>query len=144
MKLFTIGFTKKTAEDFFSKLQANGVSRVIDIRINNTSQLAGFAKSADLAYFLKVIAGIDYIHIVDLAPTKELLQDYRKKRIGWAEYEKRFNQLIKQRQIERLEKQPFENAALLCSEHEPDQCHRRLVAEYLRDHWGDLEIVHII
>lgn len=145
MKVFTIGFTKKSAETFFTKIRSAGVSRIIDIRLNNTSQLAGFAKSDDLKYFLREICKIDYIHLPELAPTQEIMDEYKKHKGDWDLYEKRFIGLLASRQIEKsLSRKLFENACLLCSEDIPSHCHRRLVAEYLRDKWGDIQIEHII
>lgn len=133
VNLFTIGFTQKKAEQFFETLTKAGVKRVIDTRLNNVSQLAGFAKKPDLQYFLQKIGGIEYIHILDLAPTKDILDAYKKKEITWDSYEQKFNQLITQRQIERkLSIDIIDKSCLLCSELKPHNCHRRLVAEYLQ------------
>ncbi|MTJ07004.1 DUF488 family protein [Anabaena sp. UHCC 0204] len=132
--LFTIGFTQKKAEQFFEILIKSGVKRVIDTRLNNVSQLAGFAKKSDLQYFLQKIGGIEYIHILDLAPTKDILDAYKKKEITWDSYEQKFNQLISQRQIEKkLSIDIIDKSCLLCSELKPHNCHRRLVAEYLQN-----------
>ena len=129
VNLFTIGFTQKKAEQFFETLIKAGVKRVIDTRLNNVSQLAGFAKKSDLQYFLQKIGEIEYIHILDLAPTNA----YKKKEITWDSYEQKFNQLITQRQIERkLSIDIIDKSCLLCSELKPHNCHRRLVAEYLQ------------
>jgi len=144
MQVFTIGFTKKTAEDFFSRLGNAGVSRIADVRLNNVSQLAGFAKKDDLKYFAKAICGIDYMHLPSLAPEKGMLDEYKKKTHDWSAYEMRFNSLMKERQIEQtLSRQELEGACLLCSEDKPHNCHRRLVAEYLRNAWGDVDIIHL-
>jgi len=133
VNLFTIGFTQKKAEQFFETLTRAGVKRVIDTRLNNVSQLAGFAKKPDLQYFLQKICGIEYIHILDLAPTKDILDAYKKKEITWDSYEQKFNQLMTQRQIERkLSIDIIDKSCLLCSELKPHNCHRRLVAEYLQ------------
>ncbi|WP_028090894.1 DUF488 domain-containing protein [Dolichospermum circinale] len=133
VNLFTIGFTQKKAEQFFETLTKAGVKRVIDTRLNNVSQLAGFAKKTDLQYFLQKICGIEYIHILDLAPTKDILDAYKKKEITWDSYEQKFNQLMTQRQIERkLSIDIIDKSCLLCSELKPHNCHRRLVAEYLQ------------
>jgi uncharacterized protein (DUF488 family) len=133
VNLFTIGFTQKKAEQFFETLLKAGVKRVIDTRLNNASQLAGFTKKQDLEYLLRKIGGIEYIHILDLAPTKDILDEYKKKRINWAIYEERFNQLIIERQIEKKVSSDFlDEGCLLCSEAKPHNCHRRLVAEYLQ------------
>ena len=135
--LFTIGFAKKSARGFFARLREAGVKKVVDIRLNNVSQLAGFTKRDDLAYFLEAIDGIDYEHRPELAPTKEILDGYKKKRLTWAEYEERFCKLMTERQIERLlTPGDLNQACLLCSEPTADKCHRRLVAEYLKYRWG--------
>ena len=145
MKLFTIGFTKKTAEIFFGKLCDAGVKRVIDIRLNNVSQLAGFAKKDDLSYFLKTICAIEYVHVPELAPTQDILDGYKKNKGDWEVYEKKFIELMIKRAIEnKLSRELFDNACLLCSEEKPHHCHRRLVAEYLKDKWGNVEIEHIL
>lgn len=144
INLFTIGFTQKTAQQFFETLIQAGVQRVIDTRLNNISQLAGFAKRADLEYFLQKIGGIQYIHILDLAPTQDILDDYKKKKGEWATYERQFRQLIRDRQIEtKVSPELMDGACLLCSEPKPHHCHRRLVAEYLQQQWGTLEIHHL-
>jgi uncharacterized protein (DUF488 family) len=144
LRLFTIGFTKKSAEQFFTTLQKAGVRRVVDTRLNNNSQLAGFSKRDDLAYFLRSIAGIEYVHLLDLAPTQELLDRYKKGDRDWAAYERDFNELIKSRKVEEtVPPDLLHEACLLCSEHEPDHCHRRLVAEYLQRSWKDVTIVHL-
>lgn len=144
MKLFTIGFTKKSACRFFDLLRESGVKRILDVRINNGSQLAGFAKKDDLAYFLKEICGIDYVYLPSLAPTKELLREYRAGSVDWETYEKRFAELMRERRIEETtSKDVLSDGCLLCSEDQPHHCHRRLVAEYLNEHWGDIEIAHL-
>ncbi len=144
MKLSTIGFTKKSARRFFELLRASGVKRVVDVRLNNGSQLAGFAKRDDLAWFLDEICGIEYVHLPSLAPTADILGDYRKKRIGWGTCEDRFLELMRERRIEEtIPKKVLNGGCLLCSEDQPHHCHRRLVAEYLNAHWGDVEIEHL-
>ena len=144
LRLFTMGFTKKPAEVFFTRLSTAGVRRVIDIRLNNVSQLAGFAKRDDLRYFLRTICHIDYIHLPELAPTKEILDAYKKNKGDWSVYERDFMALLKVRRPDRaFPREEFNMGCLLCSEPEPDRCHRRLVAEYLKDRWGDVEVVHI-
>jgi uncharacterized protein (DUF488 family) len=144
MKVFTIGFTKKNAEQFFSRLKQPGLVRVIDARLNNVSQLAGFTKKDDLRFFLNRINGIDYVHRPDLAPTKDILDEYKKNGGDWATYERRFLDLMANRKIETtVPKELIDGACLLCSEPTPEHCHRRLVAEYLRSRWGDLEIKHL-
>jgi uncharacterized protein (DUF488 family) len=145
MKLFTIGFTKKSAESFFSKLQLANVSRLVDVRLNNVSQLAGFAKRDDLRYFLSAICHIDYVHLAELAPTQRLLDEFKKHKGDWNLYERQFIDLMMTRQIEdKVPRQLLEGACLLCSEDKPSHCHRRLVAEYLKGKWGDVQIEHII
>jgi len=146
VKLFTIGFTKKTAESFFTKLQQAGVKRLIDVRLNNVSQLSGFAKRDDLKYFVKAICDVDYVHIPELAPTQEMLDAYKKQRSAdWVWYEREFFQLMRQRRVETsVPRDLFDGGCLLCSEDKPEHCHRRLVAEYLRQEWGDFEIEHIL
>lgn len=144
IKVFTIGFTKKTAEHFFELLKKNGVKKIVDIRIKNSSQLAGFAKGHDLAYFLKVIANIEYIHITDFAPTKELLLDYKNKKIDWLTYEYLYRNLIIQRNIlSKYNVSTFDNACFLCSEETPEQCHRRLLVEFIKEKKTDIQIIHL-
>jgi uncharacterized protein (DUF488 family) len=143
MNLYTIGFTKHTSEEFFEKLKSSGVKRVIDIRINKTSQLAAFAKGSDLPYLLKATGGIGYLSHSELAPTKELLKSYRSKEITWEEFEKRYKKQIKDsKAIFGLNKSDFYDACLLCSEETAEKCHRRLLAEELAQIW-DLEIIHL-
>lgn len=144
MKLYTIGFTKKNAEQFFGKLEQAGVTRIVDTRLNNVSQLAGFSKRDDLRFFAKEILGIDYSHTPSLAPTKSILDAYKKNGGDWGTYERKFNDLIELRRIEsNLDKELLDSACLLCSEPTPHHCHHRLVAEYLRNHWGNVEIKHL-
>jgi len=144
IKLFTIGFSKKSAREFFRILQNAGVKRVVDIRLNNVSQLAGFTKKDDLEFFLKAIAGIEYVHRLQLAPTKEILDGYKKKKMDWSEYVERFSKVMIDRRIENIvTPDELDHACLLCSEPKADKCHRRLVAEYLRDKWGNVEIRHL-
>jgi uncharacterized protein (DUF488 family) len=146
VKLFTIGFTKKSAESFFTKLQRAGVRRLVDVRLNNVSQLAGFAKRDDLRYFAKVICGIDYVHAPELAPTQEMLDRFRKSHeADWASYAREFLELMRTRRVEStLTPVLLDHACLLCSEDRPQRCHRRLVAEYLQQQLGDLEVEHIV
>lgn len=144
IKLFTIGFTKKNAETFFKKLNDVGIQKVIDIRLNNVSQLAGFTKKDDLIFFLRELCKCDYIHKPLLAPTKDILDDYKKNRIDWSEYVQRFSEVMNSRKIEDLvDRTELDGACLLCSESTAENCHRRLVAEYLKEKLGDIEIVHI-
>jgi uncharacterized protein (DUF488 family) len=144
IKLFTIGFTKKTARTFFTKLKGASVARVLDVRLNNVSQLAGFAKKDDLQFFLDAIAGIGYEHLPDLAPTEEMLTAFKKNKGDWADYEGQFTRLMQTRKIENApSRELFQHGCLLCSEDKPHHCHRRLVAEYLAQKWGQVEIVHL-
>jgi uncharacterized protein (DUF488 family) len=144
MRMFTIGFTKKTAEEFFSTLARSGVKHLIDVRLNNVSQLAGFSKKEDLRYFLQAICGIDYAHLPELAPTQFLLDEYKKHGGDWSKYEAQFLALMSERRVEEhVAKSVIEDACLLCSEEKPVHCHRRLVAEYLREKWGAIDIVHL-
>jgi len=145
MEISTIGFTKHTAKNFFGILKEAGITRLIDVRLNNVSQLAGFAKRDDLKFFLKELCGAEYTHAPDLAPTKELLDAYRKDGLPWEEYETEFFGLMAEREVEsQLDTTLFKDKpVLLCSEHTHEHCHRRLVAEHLRDHWGNIEILHL-
>jgi uncharacterized protein (DUF488 family) len=144
VKLYTIGFTKTTAESFFTRLAKAGVKKVIDVRLNNISQLAGFAKKDDLRYFREAICRIGYEHRPELAPTQDMLDEYKKRRGDWARYEERFLELMAQRKIEEtVPRSAVDQACLLCSEDKPHHCHRRLIAEYWKRKWGDLEIVHL-
>lgn len=138
MKLMTIGFTQTTAENFFNRLISADVKRVIDVRLNNSSQLAAFAKAKDLKFFLKEIGQMDYIHEPLLAPTQDILTAFKKMKGDWSEYEKKFLDLMYQRKIEtRLDPSFFDHGCLLCSEAKPHYCHRRLVAEYLNENWQE-------
>jgi uncharacterized protein (DUF488 family) len=144
MKLYTIGFTKKSAETFFTRLTNAGVRRLVDVRLNNVSQLAGFTKRDDLRYFTRVICKIDYAHLPDLAPTQDILDAYKKQKGDWGLYERQFLDLMRSRHIEdKVSREMLDGGCLLCSEETPHHCHRRLVAEYLKGHWPDVEIEHI-
>jgi uncharacterized protein (DUF488 family) len=145
MKIFTIGFTKKSAEMFFSRLKYARVKRLVDVRLNNVSQLAGFTKRDDLQYFTKAICGIEYVHIPNLAPTAEILDPYKKQKNGdWPLYERQFLELMRARRIEEtVSRDLLDSGCLLCSEETPHHCHRRLVAEYLKEKWDGIEIEHI-
>jgi uncharacterized protein (DUF488 family) len=146
MKTYTIGFTQKNAERFFGLIKSSGTARVVDVRLNNVSQLAGFAKRDDLKFFLKELCGSEYVHVAELAPTKDILNAYKKKEISWDTYEDKFLNLMAKRNIERtLDKAVIENGCLLCSEHKPHHCHRRLVVDYLNSHWDcTIEVVHLV
>ncbi|MDA4885858.1 DUF488 family protein [Streptomyces sp. CCM_MD2014] len=145
MKIYTIGFTKKPAKKFFDLLIGTGATTLVDIRLNNVSQLSGFAKRDDLAYFLREICGMAYVHKPNLAPTQPMLDDYKKKRSGWDTYEARFLELMEQRDISHVISQELlSNSVLLCSEDTPHHCHRRLVAEYLAQRWEGVTVEHLV
>lgn len=145
MTIFTIGFTKKSAETFFTRLKRAGVKRLVDVRLNNVSQLSGFAKKDDLRFFTKSICNIDYVHAIDLAPTADILDAYKKQKGDWSVYERQFLDLMTKRRIEETTpREMLDGGCLLCSEEKPQYCHRRLVAEYLKDKWDDVDIEHIL
>jgi uncharacterized protein (DUF488 family) len=146
MKLYTIGFTQKSAETFFGLLREHGVQRLVDIRLHPDGQLSGFARQTDLPYFLTNLASnCQYVYLPELAPTKEILGDYRSGR-DWLQYAARFNCLMDERRVpERLARAAFEefSSCLLCSEPTPEHCHRRLVAERIATAWTNVEVVHL-
>jgi uncharacterized protein (DUF488 family) len=145
MKVFTIGFTKKSAREFFGKLRRPELTRVVDVRLNNVSQLAGFSKRDDLQYFCEAILSIGYLHLPELAPTQAMLEAYKKNHGGWSDYETQFLDLLAERKVEdTVTREVIDGGCLLCSEATPENCHRRLVAEYLQSKWGDLEIEHVL
>ena len=147
MEIYTIGFTKTTAADFFGRLKSAGIRRLIDVRLNNVSQLAGFAKKDDLAYFLRELCDAEYVHAPLLAPTRELLDSLKKRKGSWEEYEAGFMELLRQRRVEeKLAPAYFEGpSVLLCSEDTAVHCHRRLVLEYLAEKWPSASVnaVHL-
>ena len=145
MKTFTIGFTKKNAQTFFGFIKDAGVKTLVDVRLNNVSQLAGFAKRDDLKFFLKELCDAEYAHLPDLAPTKNILDAYKKGNMPWQQYEDKYIDLMVQRNVERaVPVGLIDHGCLLCSEHEPHHCHRRLVVEYLNKCWDtNLEIKHL-
>jgi uncharacterized protein (DUF488 family) len=145
MEVYTIGFTQSSARHFFERLKDAGVRQLVDIRLNNRSQLAGFAKQDDLAYFLATICDMEYRHVPDLAPSKELLDDYKKGRCGWDEFRDRFLQLLVERRVATgIDPSLFAApTVLMCSEPTAEHCHRRLVLEYLNDQWGDVRAIHL-
>ena len=145
MEIFTTGFAGKTAAEFFETLKELRVRLLVDVRLNNVSQLAGFAKRVDLEYFLQKLVDARYEHETSLAPTAEMLKAYRKKEMSWEEYEREFLELMAERQVEEaIRPERFEErTVLLCSENKPDRCHRRLVVEYLDRAWGDVLGIHI-
>lgn len=147
MKLYTIGFTKKDAKTFFNLLRNNGVKKLLDIRLNNSSQLSGFAKGNDLQYFLKEILGIEYIHDLRLSPTKELLDRYKKGSTTWSGYEIEFKKIMSDRDLGKIIKTEYLNdidgLCLLCSESDAKECHRRLIAEYFKAIVPNIDIIHL-
>ncbi|MGX4641988.1 DUF488 domain-containing protein [Massilia sp. SYSU DXS3249] len=145
MNIYTIGFTKKNAETFFKFIRSSNVKTLIDVRLNNVSQLAGFAKKDDLKFFLREICSAEYVHIPDFTPTKEILDPYKKGEMTWASYEEKFLNLMAKRNVERsITPQLLDQGCLLCSEHEPHMCHRRLVVEYLNKASDlDMKIRHL-
>ena len=145
MEIYSIGFTQKSAEEFFDTLKANGIERLLDVRLNNTSQLSGFAKQADLAYFLREICGTAYEHEALLAPTQEMLDRYKKRKGDWDIYTEEYLSLIRSRKVESiLSKESFEKkTVLLCSEPTAEHCHRRLALEYLQQHWEGIIARHL-
>lgn len=144
--LFTIGFTKKSAAQFFNLLRENQIKQLVDVRISNSSQLAGFAKGKDLQFFVKEICHIPYKHITGFAPTKELLEKWHKQEVTWTEYEDVYTSILKDRDIlQKYGVKQFDGACFLCSEETPEQCHRRLLAEYMKKHSAeDVKIVHLV
>jgi uncharacterized protein (DUF488 family) len=145
MEIYSIGFTQKSAGEFFGALKAQGIERLLDVRLNNTSQLAAFAKQADLAYFLREICGAAYEHEPLLAPTQEMLDSFKRKKGSWDAYTEDYLSLIRSRKIESvLSKESFQQkTVLLCSEATAEHCHRRLALEYLQKEWGGVKIVHL-
>ena len=143
--VFSVGFTKKSAGEFFEKLREAGVKRVVDVRLNKSSQLAGFSKRGDLKYFLKTILNVEFVEAPLLAPTQEMLDAYKKNKGDWTTYERDFLGLMEERRIEeKIDSSILDGGCLLCSEETPHHCHRRLVLEYLQTRWGNLSIKHIV
>ena len=144
MNLYTIGFTKKSAEQFFESIAGAHVRRIIDVRLNNVSQLAGFAKRDDLSYLLMKICNVEYVHEPRLAPTSEILRAYRKKSLTWSEYEQAFNSLMVERRVaDWMEADWLNQSGLLCSEAAPAFCHRRLIADIAQRKHPTLQIHHL-
>ena len=144
IQLFTIGFTQKNAESFFIILRNARIRRMLDIRLNNVSQLAGFAKRDDLRFFLREICHADYHHLPECAPTEEILDEFKKNGGSWEIYVQRFLPLIRSRRIETfLTPEMLDYGCLLCSEPTPEKCHRRLVAEYLQERVRCLSVTHL-
>lgn len=144
IRLYTIGFTEKSAERFFQLLEHNQVKKIIDTRVSNNSQLSGFAKGTDLAFFAKQLANINYEHQLNFAPSRELLGAYRKKEISWDEYAEEYIGLLEERHIRgEVDIASLHECCLLCSEHTAEKCHRRLLAEYLQKLNSDIEVIHL-
>jgi uncharacterized protein (DUF488 family) len=145
MEIYSIGFTQKSASEFFGTLKAHGIERLLDVRLNNTSQLAAFAKQADLAYFLREICGAAYEHEPLLAPTQDILDTFKKNKGSWDIYTDAYLSLIRSRKVESvLSRDSFQNkTVLLCSEATAERCHRRLALEYLQEHWDGVKIIHL-
>lgn len=147
MRIYTIGFTKKSAEQFFCLLKKNNIKFFLDIRLNNSSQLSGFAKGSDLKFFLKNLLKIEYRHDIRFAPTKEILDGYKKKNITWNQYETEFLELMNSRNFKKIIADEYsdqlDGVCLLCSEPTAEKCHRRLVAEKIQSHFPNIEIIHL-
>ena len=145
MEVCTIGFTQRTAESFFGALRKAGVKRLLDVRLNNRSQLAGFSKKEDLAYFLRELCQAEYVHVPLLAPTQEMLDQLKKHKGAWSDYERQFLALMAERKVEETVSHDLFSVpcVLLCSEAKPQHCHRRLVVEYLQAKWGGLTVRHL-
>ena len=145
MHVFTIGYSKTTAPAFFSALRQAGIRRCVDVRLGNTSQLAGFTKRGDLPFFLRELCGAEYVAEPLLVPTRDMVDGYRKGGARWEEYEQRFLRLLAERRVEvELDPRLFEiPTVLLCVEKTADHCHRRLIVEYLQRRWGDLSVTHL-
>ena len=145
MEIYSIGFTKKNAREFFGTLKAYRIERLLDVRLNNTSQLAAFAKKDDLAYFLREICSAVYEHEPRLAPTQDILDEFKKRKGSWEVYSEAYLSLIRSRKVESvLSQDSFQKrTVLLCSEATAEHCHRRLALEYLQKHWKDVEIHHL-
>lgn len=145
VQVATIGFTQTSAAAFFERLLAAGVRKVVDVRLHNTSQLSGFAKSDDLSFFLRRIGGIEYTHQPLLAPTDDMLKAFKRDKGDWTVYQSRFLALLRERRVEsRFKPEMFDGTCLLCSEAKPHYCHRRLVCDYLNESWaGALSVKHL-
>ncbi|QEP41867.1 DUF488 domain-containing protein [Ectothiorhodospiraceae bacterium BW-2] len=146
MKTYTLGFTQKNAEKFFSLIRQSGVKQLLDVRLHNNSQLAGFTKRDDLRFFLRELCQVDYHYVTELAPTKQILTPYKKGEMSWDVYEDRYMDLMAQRRVERsVTPEQLHGGCLLCSEHQPHHCHRRLAVEYLNRTLDlNLEVIHLV
>lgn len=145
MEIYTIGFTQSSAEHFFGRLADARIERLLDVRLNNSSQLAGFAKANDLPYFLRELVGARYEHEPRLAPTRQILDAYKKQKGSWSDYEPAFMRLMAERRVQEVfsPSEFVERTVLLCSEATAEHCHRRLVCDYLAQHWPDVVPVHL-
>lgn len=146
VQLYTIGFTRKSAEQFFELLRAHQVKRIIDVRANNTSQLSGFTKRDDLAFFARELLGAEYHHLDWLAPTPEIRATLTNRSQGWPAYEHLFYQLLRSPEVQQqLERRFFTElpSVLLCSEPTAEHCHRRLIAEHLQQRWPEIVVTHL-
>jgi uncharacterized protein (DUF488 family) len=146
VQVATIGFTGKTAQEFFDLLKNAEVRTVLDIRLSNTSQLAGFAKKQDLPFFLDKLCGAAYEEMPDLAPEPDLFKRFKAKELTWDDFSAAYVELIAKRRVEsNLDVDQFRSACLLCSEHLPHHCHRALALEYLNSRWNSrLKITHLL
>ena len=145
VQLFTIGFAETSADSFFNLLRRSGAKRVVDVRLNNTSQLSGFTKKEDLRFFLREVCGMDYVHVPQLAPTSDILDAFKRHRGSWSAYEDAFKKLMFSRTVENaITPDLADLGCLLCSEKRPEQCHRRLVAEYLQEKWSGVVVTHLL
>jgi uncharacterized protein (DUF488 family) len=144
MRLYTIGFTRKSAEYFFTRLRRAGIRTLVDVRLHNTSQLSGFTKKEDLPFFTKELCKAGYLHLPELAPTEELFHARKQENMAWPPYEKRYLGLLRQRAVETaLTPETLDGGCLLCTEDDPRHCHRRLAAEYLQEKWPGVEVIHL-
>jgi uncharacterized protein (DUF488 family) len=143
--LYTIGFTRKSAETFFGLLKSAGVRRMVDVRLNVTSQLAGFAKQTDLRYFLRALLEAEYLHLTEAAPTKALLDGFKKGRLSWEEYAEGYRALLEERHAATFLRETIRAGdCFLCSEHEPTHCHRRLLAAYCAAVLRGVAVCHLM
>jgi uncharacterized protein (DUF488 family) len=144
MRLYTIGFTRKSAEYFFTRLRRAGIRTLVDVRLHNTSQLSGFTKKEDLPFFTKELCKAGYLHLPELAPSEELFHARKQEKMAWPPYEKRYLNLLRQRAVETaLNPEILDGGCLLCTEDDPRHCHRRLAAEYLQEKWPGVEVIHL-
>jgi len=144
IQLFTIGFTGKSAEDFFGKIKQANVKKIIDTRLWATSQLAAFARKKDLPFFLKQLCDVAYEYSEICAPTQDILKAYKEEKITWAEYECEYKALINTRDLEEhFRPQDMEGACLLCACKDESKCHRRLLAEFFQEKWPNVQVTHL-